>query len=141
MLTTDINHPSILCVGRRSLQWHQNVFVKYKKVKYGRQKVDFLQFIYGVGQSSHTDSPLLSSQPHSHYDIAAASRVGTVFDSVIQPACLIWRGVPARLSKEVWNKCSFNCVVNVAKQRISLTDILSSDASGVASESCNPGNY
>ena len=112
-----------------------------KKVKYGRQKVDFLQFIYGVGQFSHPDPPLLSPQPHSHYDIAAASRVGTVFDSVIQPTCLIWRGVPARLSKEILNKCSFNCVVNVAEQRISLTDISSRTASGVASESRNPGNY
>ena len=77
MLTTDINPQSILCVSRRSLQWHQNVFVEYKKVKYGRLKVDFLQFIYGVGEFSHPDSPLLSPlQPHSHYDTAAASRVG-----------------------------------------------------------------
>ena len=31
--------------------------------------------------------------------------------------------------------------MNIAEQRISLTDILSSVACGVASESCNPGNY
>ena len=111
-----------------------------KKVNYKRQKVDFLQFIYGVGQSSHPDSPLFPPPPHSHYDTATASRLGTVFDSVIQPTCLIWRGVWARLSKEFVNKCTFNCVANVAEQRISLTDILSSVAGGVASESCDPGN-
>ena len=109
-----------------------------KRVKYGRQKVDFVQSIYGVGQFSHPDSPLLSPQPHSHYDTAAASRVRTVFDIVIQPTCLIWCGVPARLNKEILNKCSFDCFVNAAEQRISLTDIWSSDASGVASDSCNP---
>ena len=124
----------------RSTMASKRVCKVKKRVKYGRQKVDCLQFIYGVGQFSQPDSPLLSPQPHSHYDTAATSRVGTVFDSEIQPTCLIWRGVPARLSKEVLNKCSFNCVVNVAEQRISLTDILSSVASGVASESCKPGN-
>ena len=112
-----------------------------KKAKCRRQKVDFLQFTYGVGQSSHPDLPLLPSEPHSHYDTAAASRVGKVFNGVIQPACLIRRGVPARLSNEFLNKCSFNCVVNVAEQRISLTDILSGAACCVASESCNPRNY
>ena len=94
-----------------------------------------------MGQSSHPDSPLLLPQPHSHYDTDAASRVGTVFDSVIQPACLMWYGVLATLSKEVLKKRSFNCVVNVAEQRIFLTDVFSSVASGVASESCNAGNY
>ena len=43
----------------------------------------------------------LPPQPHSHYDTAAASRLGTVFDSVIQPYCLMWYGVLAILSKEV----------------------------------------
>ena len=83
MLTTDINPQSILYLGRRGLQWHQNVFYSKKRVKHGRQKVDFLQFIYGVEIFSHLDSPLLSPQPHSHYDTTAASRVRTVFDIVI----------------------------------------------------------
>ena len=94
-----------------------------------------------VWDNSPTQTRPSSLPSPTHYGTAAASRVSTVSDSVIQPACLIWRGVPARLSKEVLNKCSFNCVVNVAEQRISLTDILNSVASGVASESCNPGNY
>ena len=61
----------------------------------------------------------------------------TVTGSSARPTCLIWAWVPARLSRKGNEECKFHCIMNIAEQLTSVTDILSILASGVNNQQCN----